>query len=159
MKKTHFKTIFYIFPILIIFMMGVSCLGPMDLNPFFNDPKVQDLIGGGGIKIDFDPPDDNSPILEWARAPYSSYTPITKGGTINMTMGENVRVRIRNSTDYTSHSWLLNNITLPISTLFYLDIEAWINPFDIDPPAVYHISLVTNRGGIAYSTYFILRIN
>jgi len=159
MKKTHYKTFFYIFPILTILMTGMSCFGPMDLTPFFNDPKVQDLIGGGGIVIDYEPPADLTPIIQWGPPPYTNMTLINKGDTINIAMGASITISFQNQSLYSNHSWLLDSATLPFATLSYIDILPWAAPFDIVPPAVYHISLVTYREGKPYSTYFTLRIN
>ena len=147
-----------LFLILIISISTAACVSPLNLDTFYDDQKVQDLLGG--ITIGYDPPTDLAPDIQWSSPPYTNWTTIKRGGTISMNFGNEIRIRAYALPgDFLGFEWKVDDVIITETLSGMINVNTNIYPFDIFPKVSYHISLVSNKEGVLYSTYFTVIVN
>jgi hypothetical protein len=121
-----------------------SCIMPVDINDFLNDPDVQGIINnrGGGIdtNIDYENEEDLKPPLEsnvGDPGEGGSFASVADKGTITVSLvdhsftnGKPATIRVIDDSPYASFEWYLNGIALS-STGSSITVDTEQSPFDM----------------------------
>ena len=140
--------------VLIALVLG-ACVKPVDIESFLSDDKIQDIIiggttgGGGGVIVDIDPPgiEDLKPVL------MIGVTQVIEGYEVSLSSSGSVTITVGNVGDYDSGNiaWYSSSgAVLPM--MGALTITAGTHPFDV--AMTYIVTVVGEKGGVPYSTYF-----
>ena len=144
-----------------IAMGVVACVSPVNIGELLDDDKIKDIIGGGGVVIDLEVPEDYAPALQWSRYPlYANWTDFNRGETVSINYGDTIRIRAYALPgDFQSYSWHLGDTSLTEFIPGMLEVDANTAPFDINPAARYMVTLIAYKDSVPYSTYFYIVVN
>jgi len=150
----------------IVLILG-ACIKPVDIKPFLEDWRIQEIInkdktrGGVDVDIRFENAEDIPPELQEARNGETPL-PVAANDTINLRDGDTITITVTNAGVYDAIEWDFNGIILTTEQGVsgdgkILTMNTSVAPFN--ETGVYSLTVIgTTGGGILYSTLFYINV-
>jgi len=156
MRKVSARIAWYALTSVNIVMVLGACMKPVDVEPFLNDEKVQEIINkdkGVNIDLGFENPANISPVLQASIGGTTS--PVAEDSTVTVSLGSlsSATITVTNTTDYDTIKWYYNFNLVVTGAAINLGDSNWVaifNAADSYPVTVIGIT----KGGSSNGTLF-----